>query len=79
MVRIECSVWEKRQLTEYLEYAKKKYCEDCNNDKITVGLLNIELDRINNLLEIINGKVVSDYDRPSKAYIEKYHGYYRND
>lgn len=72
MIKIECDVWEQKQLSEYLMYAKKKLCEECNQDKITVLYLKIELDKIDNLLRVINGKGHHDYLLDAKAYRQMY-------
>lgn len=61
MIRIECDVWEQRQLFEYLEYSKNKLIEDCNNGTITDKYLEIELDKIENLRKVLNGNGKSDY------------------
>ena len=68
MIKIECGVWEQSQLIEYLKYAKKKLCEECNQDKITVLYLKLELEKIDNLIEIINGKKNYDYLLDAKTY-----------
>lgn len=68
MITIKCDVYEKNQLLQYLNYCKKKRIEECNNDEITVGLLNIELGIINNLIDRIDGKYREDYDMRSKDY-----------
>lgn len=61
MVRIECDVWEQRQLFEYLEYSKNKLIEDYNNGEITEKYLEFELDKIKNLRKVLNGKNKDDY------------------
>lgn len=68
MITIICSVYEKHDLLELIDYAKKKKIEDCNNDIITPYLLNIELARLNKLKQRINGKVREDYDTASLRY-----------
>jgi hypothetical protein len=61
-------VYEKRDFEVYLDYAKEKKLEDCNNGKITANLLKIELDKINNLKRRVNGKVREDYQQSSVSY-----------
>lgn len=65
MVTIKCAVYEKRDLERFLDYAKDKLIEDCNKDKITVKLLEIELEKIKRLKERVNGKVKEDYQQSS--------------
>lgn len=73
MVTIKCNPYQKGDLLRYLEYAKKKKYEDANEGIITTGELEYEVKIINNLIEIINGKVVEDYfNVPSKEYREKH-------
>ena len=71
MIKIECDPWEQKQLSEYLQYAKKKLIEDCNNGSITTLYLEIELNKINNLLNIIAGKGKNDYLLNSASYRRK--------
>ena len=61
MVRIECDVWEQRQLFEYLDYSKKKLIQDYEKNEITRAYLEIELGKIKNLEKILNGKGKGDY------------------
>ena len=68
MVTIRCSVYEKRDFEVYLDYAKEKLIEDYDNDKITLMLLNIELEKINRLKERLKGKVKEDYQQTSVKY-----------
>ena len=72
MVTIKCTVYEKRDLEVILDYAKDLLIEDCNNDKITVKLLNIELGKINKIKQRINGKVTEDYMQSSWSYNRKH-------
>lgn len=66
MVTIKCDVYEKHQLLKYLDYCKKKKIEECNKGDITVGLLNFDLNILNNLINRVNGKYVEDYLMRSK-------------
>jgi len=68
MIKIECDPWEQKQLSEYLQYAKKKLIEDCNNGLITALYLEIEINKINNLLRIVAGKGQNDYLLDSASY-----------
>ena len=68
MVTIRCSVYEKRDFEVYLDYAKEKLIEDFDNEKITLMLLNIELEKIKRLKERVNGKVREDYQQSSIKY-----------
>lgn len=68
MVTIRCSVYEKRDFEVYLDYAKEKLIEDFDNEKITLMLLNIELEKIKRLKERVNGKVKEDYQQSSIKY-----------
>ena len=61
MIRIECDVWEQRQLFEYLEYSKKKLIQDYRKNEVTRAYLEIELSKIKNLKKVLNGKGKSDY------------------
>ena len=61
MVKIECTVWEQRQLFEYLEKKKKKLLEDYKKNEITRAYLEIEIDKIRQLEKVLNGKGKSDY------------------
>lgn len=61
MVKIECTVWEQRQLFEYLDYSAKKLLEDYKKNEITRAYLEIEIDKIKNLEKVLNGKGKSDY------------------
>jgi hypothetical protein len=66
-------VYEKRDFEVYLDYAKEKKLEDCNNGKITAKLLKIELDKINVLKRRLKGIVREDYQQSSVAY-KRNHG-----
>ncbi len=68
MVTIRCSVYEKRHFEMYLDYAKEKLIEDFDNGKITLMLLNIELEKIRTLQERLKGKVREDYQQSSIKY-----------
>lgn len=72
MVTIKMSVYEKADLLNFLEYAKQKKIEDCNNDIITPLLLNIELEKINALKDRVNGKFKEDYQQTSRKYIRQF-------
>lgn len=61
MIRIECDVWEQRQMFEYLEYARKKLIQDFKKNEITRAYLEIELEKIKNLEKVLNGKGKDDY------------------
>ena len=61
MVKIECTVWEQRQLFEYLDYSAKKLLEEYKKNEITRAYLEIEIDKIKNLEKVLNGKGKSDY------------------
>lgn len=65
MITIRCSVYEKRDFEVYLDYAKEKLIEDCNNNKMTPMLLKIELEKIKRLKERVNGKAKEDYQQSS--------------
>ena len=68
MVKLECTVWEQKQLSEYLQYAKKKMFEECNNGYITALYLELEVKKIDNLLRVVHGKGDDDYLYDSSAY-----------
>lgn len=72
MIRIECDPWEQKQLSEYLQYSKKKLCEDYNKEEITLLYLKIELEKIDNLLNVVSGKGHHDYLLDAKAYRQIY-------
>ena len=72
MVTIKMSVYEKADLLRFLEYAKEKKLEDCNNDVITPLLLKIELEKINTLKDRVNGKFKEDYQQTSRKYIRQF-------
>ncbi len=72
MIRIECTVWEQRQLFEYLNYSKKKLYEDYKKNEITSAYLEIELDKIKNLEKVLNGKGKSDYLLRSSDFRRRY-------
>lgn len=76
MIKIECDVWEKRQLLEYLDYSKKKMQEDFNGGRITLECLIFEHSKIDNLKSVVNGKTNEDYLLRSKEFRQKY---YNND
>ena len=61
MVTIKCDVYDKRDFEMFLDYAKKKKIEDCNNNKITPYLLKIELEKLARLKRLLTGKVKEDY------------------
>lgn len=61
MITIRCDVWERRDLEMFLEYAKEKKIEDCNNGKITEKLLDIELEKIRRLKNRLKGIYKEDY------------------
>ena len=52
MIKIECSSYEKNELIRLLDYAKKQKKKEIKNAE----LLNYEMERINLLIEKINGK-----------------------
>lgn len=68
MVKIECTVWEQRQLFEYLDYSAKKLLEEYKKNEITRAYLEIEIDKIKNLEKVLNGKGKSDYLLRSARY-----------
>lgn len=68
MVTIKCSVYEKRDFQVLLEYAKEKKREDCQVGLITPQMLSIDLRKLDNLISLVNGRVVEDYSQPSIAY-----------
>lgn len=68
MIKLECDVWEQKQLSEYLQYAKRKLFEECNNGNITALYLEIEVKKIDNLLRVVHGKGEHDYLYDSNAY-----------
>lgn len=68
MVNITCSVYEKCDFLELIEYAKKKKIEDCNNELISPLLLKIELDKLESLRQRVEGKYRHDYDMSSRRY-----------
>lgn len=63
MVTIKCDVYEKRDFEIFLDYAKEKKIEDCNNNKITPKLLRIELNKIATLKSILKGNNKEDYQK----------------
>lgn len=73
MVKIECSVYEKYNFLEMIDYAKSKKIEECNNGKITIQLLNLELEKLNKLKDRVNGKAERDYGCSSIKY-KRNHG-----
>lgn len=79
MITIRCSVYEKHDLLQAIEYAQKKKIEDYNNEKITYGLLKIELDRLDTLKQRIDGKYKEDYLQTSAKYIRDNPSYHRKD
>lgn len=69
MVTIKCSVYEKHDLLKLLDYAKEKKYQDCNDNKITTGLLELDVKTIETLKRRVNGQYKEDYqDTPAKAY-----------
>lgn len=72
MVKIECTVWEQRQMYEYLDYSAKKLLEEYKNNEITRAYLEIEIDKIKNLRKVLNGKGKSDYLLRSSVYRKRY-------
>ena len=72
MITIKMSVYEKADLFSFLDYAKEKKIEDCNNDIITPLLLNIELERIKILKNRIKGKFNEDYQQMSRKYLRQF-------
>ena len=63
MVTIKCDVYEKRDFEIFLDYAREKKIEDCNNNKITPYLLKIELEKLARLKRLLTGKTKEDYQR----------------
>ena len=72
MVRIECDVWEQRQLFEYLDYSSKKLLEEYKKNEITRAYLEYELSKIKNLRKVLNGKGHGDYLLRSSVYRSRY-------
>ncbi len=68
MVTIKCSVYEKRDFQVLLEYAKEKKRDDCQVGLITPQMLSIDLRKLDNLLSIVNGRVIEDYSQSSISY-----------
>lgn len=69
MVTINCTVYEKHDLLRLLDYAKEKKIQDCNEEKITPRLLQMDIDRINLLKKRISGQYEDDYqDVSAKSY-----------
>ena len=69
MVTIKCSVYEKYDLLKLLDYAKEKKYQDCNDNKISPKLLELDVKIIETLKRIVNGQYKEDYqDTPAKAY-----------
>ena len=68
MIKIVCSVYEKYDFLEILEYAKKKKIEDCNNNVINPYYLKWELEKLETLKKRVNGIYKEDYDRTSLKY-----------
>lgn len=79
MITINCSVYEKHDLLQTIEYAEKKKIEDFNKGLITLGLLQIELDRLETLKQRIDGKYKEDYLQTSAKYIRNNPSYHRKD
>ena len=46
MVTIKCSVYERHDLLKLLDYAKEKKFQDCNDNKITPRLLELDVKTI---------------------------------
>lgn len=68
MVTINCSVYEKHDLLEVLEYAKKKKIQDYESGKITKELMKFDTNIIDKLIQRVNGKYVEDYFKTSLKY-----------
>ncbi len=68
MVTINCSVYEKHDFLEVLEYAKKKKMQDYESGKITKELMKFDTNIINKLIQRVNGKYVEDYFKTSLKY-----------
>lgn len=72
MVGINCTIYEKCDFIEFLEYAKQKKIQDYENKKISKKLLDYELERIERLVERIKGKCTTDYEMVSRKYSMKH-------
>ena len=73
MVTIKCTQYQKGDIRRYLEYAKHKKYEDADNGVIPSSEAEYTAKVIDELLEVVNGKVVEDYfNVPSKSYREKH-------
>lgn len=72
MVRIECTVWEHRQMFEYLDYSAKKLLEEYKKNEITRAYLEIELEKLRNLRKVLSGKGKDDYLLRSSIYRRKH-------
>ena len=60
---IKVSPYEKAYLYRYLEYAKEKKREDVRKGKIPVEMYEIDTEKINTLLQRINGVYHENYIR----------------
>lgn len=67
MVKIECDVWEQKQMIEYLEFAFEKRKEEYEDGKITRECLEFERNKINKLLKIVKGKEYDGYLLKAKS------------
>lgn len=68
MEHIECSVYDKSDIKDYLTRLKMFYqsLPDEKKGKFTMKKYNI--DRIDQLLDVIDGKVISDYGLQKSSY-----------
>lgn len=68
MITIRCSVYEKYDFFNVLDYAKEKYYEDYAKDKITKKYLELELKKIEALRQRVKGNAREDYQQSSVKY-----------
>lgn len=71
MVKIECTVNQKYGILKVLEKAKEYRRNDFEKGEITQEHLDYDINVINNLIDVVNGKVTSDYQMDCKEYKEK--------
>ena len=71
MVKIECTVNQKYGILKVLEKAKEYRRNDFEKREITQEHLDYDINIINNLIDVVNGKVTNDYQMDCKEYKEK--------
>ena len=71
MVTINCSVYEQGRFLKVLEKSKEYRNRDFKEGKITKAELEYDIDRINELIDRVNGIYTHDYLLNSSLYREK--------